>query len=168
MKIQVVSGDIAQVPARALITAIGSGDTFKGAIDEVIRRCAGEMFHDQVRAMMRRRDGQVVIAPSTQSHSGTFSTVVFVIDDLQRRLRDIVRLALQATDDERLDSVVLPVMRTGVMAGHFETVQGAMDDLATAVRGFADTQPAYLERISVAVYHNPSQEQYLRHALGLD
>ena len=56
--VNVVDGDITQIKADALITAINSGGMWFGGLDGAIQRSSGSMFHGQAQAAMPLTDGQ--------------------------------------------------------------------------------------------------------------
>jgi len=162
--VEVLSGDITQVSAEALITAINSEGMWFGGIDGAIRRCAGGVFHSQA-ALNPLSDGETVFAPSERKHGGSFESVLFVVDDLRRPLCDIVAIALQEAERLRLSSVTLPTIRTGVMAGIYEpTVRAALDEMATAILQFVATSPQ-MRQISVVVYNDETSMQHLKKVL---
>jgi O-acetyl-ADP-ribose deacetylase (regulator of RNase III) len=162
VRVEVVSGDIAQIKADALITAINSGGMWFGGIDGVIERHAGLMFHKQA-ASQELHDGMVVIATATGlQHAGEFGDVVFVVDDLQQPLRNIVALGLRAADEAGYESVTLPTIRMGAMLGVVEkNIQEAFREmrigLKTALRDVKN-----LESVTFVVYEDPGLEHLLR------
>ncbi len=150
-----VPGDIGKVQADALITPINSEGMWWGALDGVIQRNAGMQFHAQAAAAMPLADGQVVLAAKTAAHRGAFDNVVFVVDDLRKPLRDVVFNGLQAAEKAGYQSVSLPALRTGVMAGKVEkTVQQTVDEMAAGVKSFMATGPKSLKDIKFVVYNN--------------
>ncbi|MCX6778918.1 MAG: macro domain-containing protein, partial [Candidatus Magasanikbacteria bacterium] len=132
MRIQVRTGDIAREPAEVLITAINSGGMWFGGIDGVIQRAAGKLFHSQAAAAMPLLDGRTVVARNGgHAHSGAFKNVVFVVDDLQQRLREIIYAGLTAADGAGFKTVTIPTIRMGVMLGAVEhTVEEAVEEMA--------------------------------------
>ena len=165
--VNVFNGDITQYEAAGLITAINSGGLWFGAIDGAIQQSAGKMFHYQALAAMPLSDGQVVFAPASDGHGGRFGSVVFVVDDLKRPLREIVAAGLREAERRALDSVTIPMIRTGVMLGaHEPTVGTALDEMVLAVREFLATSPVNPQRISLVVYDNPDSERYLSAAFN--
>ncbi|HNB23848.1 MAG TPA: hypothetical protein PKZ32_15640 [Candidatus Melainabacteria bacterium] len=150
-----ISGDIGKVQVDALITPINSEGMWWGALDGVIERNAGGQFHAQAAAAMPLVDGQVVVAAKTAAHRGAFDNVVFVVDDLRAPLRDVVFNGLQAAEKAGYQSVSLPALRTGVMAGKVEkTVQQTVDEMAAGVKSFMETGPKSLKDIKFVVYNN--------------
>jgi O-acetyl-ADP-ribose deacetylase (regulator of RNase III) len=131
----VISGDISRVNSDALVTAINSSGAWFGGIDRVIQRVAGNHFHDQADALMPLSDGQTILA----SGNGTsqFQNVIFVVDDLQQPLGNIVFLGLQAAQTAGFKSVTIPTIRMGVMTGVVEkTKQEAVDRMADGIERF--------------------------------
>jgi len=118
--IRVMSGDIARVPADALITAINSGGVWFGGIDAVIQRNAGSHFHEQALKAMPLRHGQTVIASGSDEQRDAFKNVVFVVDDLKGPLSDTIYAGLKAASDAGFTSVTLPTIRMGLALGRVE------------------------------------------------
>jgi O-acetyl-ADP-ribose deacetylase (regulator of RNase III) len=138
MTVQVIAGDIAQIPADAIITAINSSGMWFGGIDGVLKRAAGNHFHDQADALMPLSDGQTILA----SGNGTsqFQNVIFVVDDVRQPLSGIVFNGLLAASNAGFKSVTLPAIRTGVMLGCFEkTKQAAVFAIGEGVRRFLES-----------------------------
>ena len=169
MKISVVSGDIVQVPADALITAINSGGLWFGGIDRVIDGVAGEHFHRQALAAMPLHDGQVVVATGDGSCKGCFRNVIFVVDDLQQKLSEIIYKGLCVASDVGYKSVSLPTIRMGVMLGEVEkTVDEAVNEMSLGVRRFIDDKPdASIEIITFVVYRDVTTKVALESVLSI-
>lgn len=121
-RIQVVSGgDIRTEEADALIAAVNSKGRWTGGIDRAIQSVAGNMYHQQAAAALPLHHCQTVVARGSRSqHRGAFDNVVFVIDDLQSPLRQVVRAGLQAADSAGMHTVTIPGIRLGVMIGVLE------------------------------------------------
>lgn len=161
-KVNVVDGDITQIKTEALITTINSGGMWFGGLDGAIQRSSGSMFHAQAQAAMPLTDGRVVYAPKQGSHNGKFDAVLFIVDDLQGPLYDLVTLALKAAVQHELTSLNIPTIRTGVMAGAYEPRSQALNDLARAVNDFVEKNPDKLDTINVVVYSNEDDRMLLR------
>ena len=160
-KVNVVNGDITQIKADALITAINPGGMWWGGIDDAIRRVSGNMFHKQASEQMPLHDGQVVFAPATLLHNGRFDSVIFVIDELQRGVDQLVRAALDEAEARSLATVSIPTLRTGVMNGKYETHAEALVGLVTAIIKFISTNPSHVQEINVVVYNNDTDMRVL-------
>jgi O-acetyl-ADP-ribose deacetylase (regulator of RNase III) len=163
----VMDDDIARVPADALITAINSGGAWFGGIDGVIIRNAGNIFHQQAAANMPLHHGQTINARhGNHAHSGAFKNVVFVVDDLEGPLSDIIYNGLKAAFNAGYKTVSLPTIRMGVMIGQVEkTADEAMVQIAEGVRRFLEKSPTGFERITFVVYKSPELQQKLENAL---
>ena len=96
--ISLIKGDIAQVPAEALITAINSGGMWFGGIDGVIQRLAGQAYHNQAAKRSPLSNLDTIVATQKGSHRGLFADVVFVVDDLKSPLSVVIKTALQAAE----------------------------------------------------------------------
>ncbi len=166
--IRTVSGDIARVGADALITAINSGGKWLGGIDGVIKRAAGNLFHAQAGKAMPLSDGQTVIAQG-DGHvlKGAFKNVVFVVDNLQRPLREVVYLGLKAASDAGFAKVSLPTIRMGLMLGAVEkTIDEAVSEMACGVRKFLAEHPkTSVQDITFVVYDDDRTQSLLESAL---
>ena len=168
-KIQTIEGDITQMPADALITAINSGGLWFGGIDSAIQRVAGEMYHTQASQASPLQNLQTILAKGTGKHRGQFRDVVFVVDDLESPLNDVVYTGLDAASNERYQQVLVPTIRMGVMAGLREkTPQEAIGKMALGVRNFLDkyAQSTKLEDIKFVVYNNPNLANSMSAVLG--
>lgn len=168
IQIELMRGDVSKVPADALITAINSGGMWFGGIDGVIMRAAGELFHSQAERQMPLKDGQAVVATSNgHAHRGAFTNVVFVVDDLQRKLREIVYNGLKAASEAGFKTVTIPAIRMGVMLGVVEaTINEAVTEIATGVRAFVDENPGTsLQKITFVIYNDQKAIELLQRAL---
>ena len=133
MTVQVIAGDIAKIPADAIITAINSDGAWYGGIDGVLKRAAGDHFHARASAAMPLEDGMTVVAPGGNVTSLPFQNVVFVIDDLKQPLGNIIFLGLKAARDAGFKAVTLPTIRMGVMLGVVE--KNRLDTVSAMVNG---------------------------------
>jgi O-acetyl-ADP-ribose deacetylase (regulator of RNase III) len=167
VEIRIVSGDIGKVGADALIAPINSGGVWFGAIDGVIQRLAGPVYHRQAADQMPLHDGQTVIAKPETVHGGEFIDVVFVIDDLEQPLRNIVSTALKAADGAGYKAVSLPTIRMGVMLGQVEkTQEEAAQEMAEGIKMVIPTLKC-INSISIVVFHDPEVEHLLGELLAI-
>jgi len=161
MKLAVTSGDITQIQSDGLITAINSEQMWYGGIDGAIMRIAGGRFHNQAAQKAPLTDGQVIVAEGSGS-TYAFQNVVFVVDDLQRKLREIVYLGLKAADKAGLESVTIPTIRLGVMLGVVEkSKEEAIAEMAEGVRQFMAEKPKSVTEITFVVYNDPMIAAFL-------
>jgi len=166
LNVRVKGGNIAALPANGLITAINSDGMWFGGIDGAIQGVAGPMFHMQAERRMPLSDGEVVFAPALDGHAGLFGSVIFVVDDLQQPLQEIVLAGLQEAERQHLATVTLPSLRTGVMCGVYEpTVEAALDQTVTAIERFREAQPQHVTQLTVVVFNDVPSERYLAERL---
>jgi O-acetyl-ADP-ribose deacetylase (regulator of RNase III) len=160
-----ITGDLTQTKCDAIVTDVNSGGMWFGGIDGAIQRVAGDAFHSQVRRMLPLKHGATVVAKNNGGkHQGAFSNAVFVIDDLQGPLNEIVYNGLKAASDAGFKSVCLPTIRMGVMLG---VVEKSRDEAATEmIRGvgrFIDGNPnSSIEHITFVVYVDPETQELLQ------
>jgi hypothetical protein len=153
-------GDICQTPTDAIITPINSGGMWYGGIDGAIQRVAGNLYHSQAEARMPLKNLQTVVArgiPGDINH-GLFRDVVFVIDDLQSPLEEVVYTGLEAANVEGYERILLPTMRMGVMSGVVEkTPQEAVDRMSIGVKDFLNKygSKTKIKELGFVVYLNP-------------
>ncbi|MEK6914665.1 MAG: hypothetical protein AABW83_03370 [Nanoarchaeota archaeon] len=169
-KIYVVEGDITQIPADALMTAINSLGMWFGGIDGAIQRVAGNLYHNQVLQATPLSDLQTVVARggARPDRKIGFRDVVFVVDDLKSPLEKVVYAGLETANDEGYKSLLIPTIRMGVMAGDRETPKQAVRKLADGLSDFVSRYSGRtkLEDIKVVVYDNPDLAKNISSVLG--
>ncbi|MDP1688581.1 MAG: macro domain-containing protein [bacterium] len=150
--------------ADALIAAINSGGMWFGGIDGVINRAAGNLFHLQATNARPLKDGKTVVAKSNgHAHDGAFANVVFVVDDLQRSLAEVVYAGLKAASDAGFKSVTVPTIRMGVMRGAVEkSLDEAAVGMGVGVRSFIKKNPGTsIQTITFVVYNDKKIQSLL-------
>lgn len=161
MNVSVILGDIGKVPADALITAINSGGMWFGGIDRVITNNAGDMFHTQAGAKLPLSQNDTVVAMQTGQHQGQFKHVVFVVDDLQTPLREVVKSALDAASKAGFKNVSIPTIRMGVMLGQVEkTPEEAVQEMAEGVK-LHQASNSNIENITFVTYNDETTRKQL-------
>lgn len=167
LAISVVTGDISGISSSAIITAINSEGLWFGGIDGVIQNKAGNGFHSQAVAAMPLKDGQTIVARGGGfSNRGKFENVVFVIDDLERPLNEVIAAGLRAADDAGFESVTIPTIRMGVMLGVVEkTTEEVAHEMAKGVATFKEAGQWSLKSITFVVYNDVVAERILREAM---
>jgi O-acetyl-ADP-ribose deacetylase (regulator of RNase III) len=168
--VNLIEGDIAQVKADALITAINSDGIWFGGVDAVIRRVAGQSFHDQVRMAPSLKHTQTIAAKRTTDHHGSFGDVLFVIDDLKGPLHAVIIAALTAAEDAGYKTASLPAIRTGVMLGIVEKdTEAAAVEIVRGISAFSvgvrqvegyetayvTGAPTFLKELTLVTYRQP-------------
>jgi O-acetyl-ADP-ribose deacetylase (regulator of RNase III) len=164
---EVIEGDIATVPADALITAINSGGMWFGGIDSVIQRAAGDDFHNQALQRMPLKHLDTVVARKSDNHNGKFGDVVFVVDDLKTPLNEVVTEALKAASKMGYRSVSLPAIRTGVMLGIVEKdAKTAVGELLRGIDNFYIQDPeTSIEHFTFVIFRQAEVYQEIQQAV---
>jgi len=136
--IYVSQGDITQIPADVIITAINSGGMWFGGIDGAIQRVAENHYHNQAKEAMPLSDLQTITAKGDrENHNGRFDNVIFVVDDLQSPLDNVIYTGLERASLETYQKILIPTIRMGVMLGAVEKTQKeAIDRMSNGVREF--------------------------------
>ena len=171
MNVSVIIENIATVKSDALITAINSSGMWFGGIDGVIYNIAGNYFHNRLAHAIDKGlgEGEAFLAKGVPtSPTRGFNDVIFVIDNLQKKLHEIVLAGLNEAEKNQLASVTLPTLRMGVMLGVVEkTEEEAIEEMAMAIRLFKSSNPAYVKNITFVVYSNQNILRKLTTSLGL-
>lgn len=165
--ITVINEDITQIEADAIIVAINSSGRWYGGVDGAIQRSSGNMFHLQAMKAMPLVDGSVIFAPKQRPHQGKFDAALFIVDDLEKPLYDLVTLALEKARHHELMSVSIPAIRTGAKAGKREPRKQALEELARAVDDFTSNHPAAFDTINLAVPSNEGDRMFFRSAFAI-
>ena len=168
VQVSVVLGDISKENADCLITAINSSGMWFGAIDRLLKSIAGDAFHSQARKAMPLKDGEtIVVRGDGFNRGGGFTSVVFVVDDLQRPLREVVYNGLLAAAVARYESIVIPTIRMGVMIGVVEkSAEEAVEELAKGVKDFLIENPnTTIKNICFVVHSDQNIQVLLQKAL---
>lgn len=158
--IHILEGDITRHPCDAIMTAINSEGMWFGGVDGAIMRVAGDYYHKQAATLMPLKDLQTIVARGSKSaHNANFNDVVFVVDDLQSSVDKIIYEGLFATIKEDYQTIAIPSIRMGVMAGVVEktpekTINGIKLGLDKFLKEYGDRTS--LDEITFIVYNNPT------------
>lgn len=168
MELSVIDGDIAEVRAQALITAINSGGMWFGGIDGVIMRAAGDQFHAKAADALRADPStKTVVAKKRGWHHGSFVDVIFVIDDLDEPLNVVVRRGLTTASAAGYRIVSMPLIRFGVMRDVGGSPESKLDDIAMALENQQHDPKNTIEKLSIVVYGDMALSTMMRARLGL-
>ena len=171
IELNVIKGNITQIPTDAIMTAINSGGLWFGGIDEAIQRVAGDHYHAQAHAAMPLSNLQTIIAKgSRENHRGNFDDVVFVVDDLESPVNSVIYNGLEAASKEGYEKILLPAVRMGVMAGVFEKdVKETVTKIAEGVKTFIGNYDSLtrLKDITFVIYNVPMAIKQLGESLRL-
>jgi O-acetyl-ADP-ribose deacetylase (regulator of RNase III) len=175
MKIKVESGDITTKKGDSLITAINSSGMWFGGIDGAIRRSKGNYFHQALAEKSNVNglpDGKPFFIHGTSERPAlphkSFENVIFVIDDLKKKLHEIILSGLQKAEDMEQETVLLPTVRMGVMLGVVEKSEDeALDEMKKGVELFEKTNPFHVKEVTFVVYGNPELQKKLEERFQL-
>ena len=136
MTVNVVCGDILQVPADALITTITCNGVWMGEINDDLRDVSLH-FHDQALQMLPLIDGM----PLRLTGNGTllFQDLILVVDDLRQPLDSIVFYGLEAAQASGFSKVTLPAIRMEVISALDKDVPEVVDEIVQGVRRFLES-----------------------------
>jgi O-acetyl-ADP-ribose deacetylase len=171
-----LGGDITKVPADALVAAVNSSGKWGArpnpagdweivnprSIDAAICRTSGVQFHVQALQLLNSPEGSTLLAGRQALHDGAFNHLLFVVDDWQAPLSDIILPALIAADRGGLHSVSLPLLRTGAGAKVGGSLEEKVSELLSVARSF---KGRYLERIHL-VAGSESDEALVRNLMA--
>lgn len=164
--VTVTLGDITRKPADALILGINSDGLWAGGVDRAIYASSGNQFHQQARALLGLPDGEVVVAKTLRPHDGAFDHVVFVVDNLQVPLYQILTAGLRAADLAGFGSVTIPALRMGVMRDLGGPPEEKVREMAQAVLDF-QREARHVRNIDFVIYGEPVTLEALRAELCL-
>ena len=157
-KIQALEGDITQIPADALMTAIYSGGLWFGGIDRAIKRVAGDQFHAEALFAMPLKNLQTIVARGKDNYDGKrgFKDVIFIVDDLESSLDKVVYAGLETAHTRGYNSLLIPTIRLGIMADGEETKEEAIRKIADGLNDFVSkyAEQTKLEDIKIVVYND--------------
>lgn len=137
--VDIIEGNVVEVEADALIAPINSFGMWMGGMNSAIRDVAGGMFHGQVIEAGMKGPFDTVVAKHRETHRGRFNDVVFVRDDLEKPLREIVAAGLKAANDAGYEKVSMPALRTGVMRGQVErTLEQVANETVIGLKKLTD------------------------------
>jgi len=169
LEIHVVKGDITQIPTNAIMTAINSGGLWFGGVDGAIQRVAGNHYHSQAAKQMPLKELQAVIAKGNfKEHYGKFNDIVFVVDDLNYPLNEVIYSGLEAAHNQNYKNIALPAMRMGVMAGLVEkTPREVVIKIREGVENFLNKygEVTNLKDLTFVVYQDPTAIKQLEEGL---
>ena len=138
-----------------------------GGVDRAIERVAGEIYHSQAAARMPLKNLDVIVARGDRrKHQGKFNDVVFVVDDLESPVSQVVYRGLESAHEQKYGTIALPAVRMGVMAGvkektPKETVNGIGEGISLFLERYGrDTD---IKDLIFVVYRDMQAVGYLQH-----
>jgi len=152
----VVEGDITKIPANAIITSLPPDAFFwDSSVDKVIRKAAGEHYHNQVKKKLF--DLRTIVAKrEKEKHLGKFDDVVFIIDELKSSLDKIIYTGLETANQQGYHRVLLPPMRMKPLGQIEPTAEEAILRMRDGVYSFMNeySSKTKLENITFVIYED--------------
>jgi|GEM_PF-2172986 len=150
MKLSVIAGDIAKFPADALVTTFSKQATKKTEVDLAIDRQAGSDFRYKIPTERSLLDGSATLVAGKSFYNPTaFKNIIYVVDNLQVPLADIVSAGLRQAAVVGLVDVSLPVLRLGPMLGKVEKTP--RDVIREMINGVLRLSPIWLKQVTFYV-----------------
>ncbi|MEI7689686.1 MAG: hypothetical protein WCI79_01820 [Candidatus Saccharibacteria bacterium] len=169
MKVQIVSGNIAEVPADVLITRLDSSSQgFAGNwhdnVSKAIIRTSGTKFHDQLADV----DGTLLLAFGDDSQSCVYRNVLFVLEESSENLYDMVIRVLKEADENKMSSASLPAFFTSNFYDDHDVRinESLLSELHRAVVDFTASKPQNLKELFLVIYENVKSFQFLTDMLS--
>ena len=152
----VVEGDISKISADAIITSL-SPDAFlwDSTIDKVIRKVAGEHYHNHVKGKLS--DLRTIVAKrGKEKHQGKFDDVLFIIDESKSSLDKIINAGLETANQQGYHRVLLPPMRIKPLGYIEKTPEEAILKMREGIYSFMNkySSKTKLENITFVIYED--------------
>ncbi|MBT5023073.1 hypothetical protein HOK51_08215 [Candidatus Woesearchaeota archaeon] len=171
LDLYLMQGDLTQVPVDAIMTAINSGAMWFGGIDGAIQRAAGTRYHDQAMQNMPLKNLDVVDAKGdSDNHAGMFDNVIFVVDNLESSLDQVVYKGLEAAHNIGYETLAVPAIRMGVMQGVVEkTPEETVRKIGEGVLNFLEVygDKTSLKELTFVVYNDPNSQRLISEGISL-
>lgn len=164
VSLQVLKGDISKVGADAVMTTVQEKHLCHGGVNSVVER-SNPCFFEQLQKAPELADAEALLARS--DGKGPIDAVLFVKDQNEKPLNEIVYAGLKAADQAGLEHIAVPAMRAGSVFGAVESSyrQIALEVRKGVERFMAEARTA-LKTISLVVYNDDGLADKLHHAFS--
>lgn len=169
MPVKVLSGELTRLPENmdAIIVLLNLKRNKVEGVHEEIIKIAGQQYHNQAIEFLTQNtkasDYQTIIAKGREEHGGSFRNVIFVIDNLDTSLDQILLSALEQAEKEGYRTVALNLLRLGEKLGSYEqTVTGSILGIHEGVNKFRRKFKTSNMNIYIVVSRNPSAMKILK------
>ena len=163
VNVKFTSGDITRIPADILVKPVNSEQAWMGRMDASIMRTAGTGFHAGAARALNQAHAEghdlqqnaTIFVDGNNIPNGQrrFDSAIFVIDDLQAPLNEVVAAGVNAAFLKGIQTVSLPLMRAGVMAG---VVEGSEEEvyrqMAFGIKRAAELNPDKQMELTIAIH----------------
>ncbi len=161
-RVSVLETDIFRVEADAMVlpTLSMSGTWMMGGLTRMLMLQGGGAYFEALETAPNKNHLSTVVARKEEEHSGAFEDVIFVIDDLEGSIRDVVKAVLKTANAAGYSSISVPMIRTGVQLGSYNPEPTLEVTLERTVEGLLDflretPSPSLQEINFVAFYRTP-------------
>lgn len=128
LQVRLVAGkSVCEVESDVLITAVDSKGIWCGQVDMAIRDTVGNHYHQallghitQKSGLAMFQDGQVIEIEGEDGHKGSFNNIIFVIDDTEKPLSEIIYAGLKKANDDKYEVASISAIRAGESFGRKE------------------------------------------------
>lgn len=117
VELQVLKGNIVDAGAQAVMTTVQEKHLCHGGINAIVG-AANPCFFEHLQKAPELNDAEALVSPS--DGKGPIDNVVFVKDQNEKPLNEIVYAGLKAADQAGLQSVAIPAMHAGSVFGAVE------------------------------------------------
>jgi O-acetyl-ADP-ribose deacetylase (regulator of RNase III) len=153
MNCEVVVGGVTEIEVDAIAKLIpASTEKRQDEVDLQIWQIAGDWFQNQVEERLTStKDGEVIVAEGGDAIKGLpFRDIIYVRDDGEKELPEIVFTALKAAQSRGVQSLALPVLWRGIAP-----LKEAVDQMCTGIRRFRHEFDDPKIDIKIAVGNDP-------------
>ena len=156
LKVDLVFDDATNVEADMLIATISSWATWTNGINTSLMERTGKRFHHQVPyAELRNLDTFQALGDPTDKLP--FKDVVFIVDDSDSHVAEIVLAALRFADDQMANTVSLPMTAfTPERHVNGSVALQLIASFSNAIAAFVASSPQHVRQIKVVITSPPS------------
>ncbi|MBI5246306.1 MAG: hypothetical protein HY923_03940 [Elusimicrobia bacterium] len=164
VSLQVLTGNIAEAGTKAVMTTVQEKHLCQGGVNSVVAN-ANPCFFQRLQKAPELKDGEALLAKG--DGKGPIENVVFVKDQSEKPLSEIVYAGLKEADQNGLESVAVPAMRAGSVFG---AVERSYREIALQVREgverFMAEARTSLKSIALVVYNDDKLARVLNDAFA--
>lgn len=154
MKISIIQGDITKIKSDGLVTLVNSGGYWFGGIDGALMRDGNSPAYNELSTAISNglQEGETYAAYTKEGSS--YKYILFTIDNLNKRLNQLVANALQKAHTLGFNKVTFPALRCGVMLGAVEKSRDeVVYEISLGISSFKAANPdTNIEDITFVIY----------------
>lgn len=150
MKVRLTNSKLTEIPieqaVEVIVVPLPNHRDWNRPIDIALQRVTGDQFH---RIALEKLscyplcDQQVVIVGTSRPHLGNFRDVLFIVDAGEKPVSFTLNAVLETLMRKNYIKARIPVMRTGVTLGKFESHSGMVAaNMHMVMQKFAERYPS--------------------------